>query len=153
MVSFSVSAFFSCWAWTCSYRLLVEKMVIQRHCQGIFHGRESEEESMGFEQWDCLYKNPRALLYAVGGWKLFSVRKSIHSEPGIFISLLQCHCSEKKRKEPSILAHFQTYSSELLSELVWMVTHPWTTKGNLGTDRSQNIQKKAFNTIFMKYAR
>lgn len=148
MVSFSVSAFYSCWAWTCNYRPLVEKMVMKRHWQGIFHRSESGEESMGNKQWDCLYKNLHALLYGVTVWKLFFIRKSIHSEPTIFLFHNLTVRKKKETNKPRILAHFQTCSGELLSELVWMVTHPWTTNGNSGTDHFELFMKQSTLTFW-----
>ena len=118
MVSFSVSVFYSCWAWTCNYRPLVEKMVMKRHWQGIFHRSESGEESMGNKQWDCLYKNLRALLYGVSVWKLFFIRKSIHSEPSIVLFHSLTVRKKKERKK-------QTQNLGSFSDIFWWATQ-WT---------------------------
>lgn len=124
MVSFTISAFFSCWAWTCSYRPLVEKMVIQRPCQGIFRRREFGLEGKGIEQWGCSYKNSHALLHAFSGWKIFSIR---NPSILIFFFFFFYNVTVRKKRNPKSWLIFRHIFGKLLSELVWMVSHSWTT--------------------------
>lgn len=55
---------------------------------------------------------------------------------------------KRERNKPRILARFQMYSGELLTELVWMVTHPWTTKSNSGTDHTELFMKQSTLTFW-----
>lgn len=76
--------------------------------------------------------------WPIGGRKLFSIRKFIHSESSKFLCLT-ISLLGKKKKKPRILAHFHTNSLEVPSEGVWMVTHPWVANGNSGTDHFESF--------------
>lgn len=147
MVSFSVSAFFQLLSLDLQLQIVGWENGLTRDCQGIFQRRESGKESMSIKQWDCLYKNPCALLYAVSGWKLFSIRKPIHSEPSIFLSFFYNVTVKKERKKPRILAYFQTYSGELLTETNLNGNPSQTTNGNSETDCFELFMKQSTLTF------
>ena len=106
--------------------------------QGIFHRRESGAGgNMSTKQWDCLYK-----ILMTYWWQKAFLHKKIHPFRVQYLSFSHNLTVRGKRK-PRILAHFHTYSGELPSEGVWMVTHPWVANGNSGTDHFESFMKQS----------
>lgn len=92
---------------------------------------------MSTKQWDCLYK-----ILMTYWWQKAFLHKKIHPFRVQYLSFSHNLTVRGKRK-PRILAHFHTYSGELPSEGVWMVTHPWVANGNSGTDHFESFMKQS----------